>query len=238
MPHERVGHAASSSAPMPLGFSGAASSAEPAVSTFPRASLDLPSVLSPPSSDEWAGMGRLAVETHHQNGAQGRMRHDYHDPSFAAHGMAHTASSFALEELTLPRTNMDLEHCEGHALGSVVQPDRCGSSDVLLSPTSLTDSNTIPNMEGPEPAPFEALAWPDSGIPLSKADQMISNVENLHDFGVWLALFPEDPSLRKWLARIKERFRRLTRAAETNVDHHQRDFACGLDGNLAQENGR
>ncbi|EFY97820.1 hypothetical protein MAA_06603 [Metarhizium robertsii ARSEF 23] len=234
MPHERVGHAASSCTPcpMPLGFSGAPSSAEPAVSTFPRDSLDLPSLLSPPTSDEWAGMSRLAVETHHQNGARGRMRHDYHDPSFAAHGMAHTASSFALEELTLPRTNMDLEHCEGHALGSVVQPDRCGSSDVLLSPTSLADSNTIPNME------FEALAWPDSSIPLSKADQMISNVENLHDFGVWLALFPEDPSLRKSLARIKERFRRLTRAAGTSVVDHQRDFACGTDGNLAQENGR
>jgi hypothetical protein len=50
---------------------------------------------------------------------------------------------------------------------------------------------------------------------------MISDVENLYEFGIRLSIFPEDPMLRKSLKRMKERFRNLVQS-ESSCD--QRDM--------------
>jgi hypothetical protein len=84
-------------------------------------------------------------------------------------------------------------------------------TDPLLSPISLLDADVRMNAE-----PLKQNQSKDtfrsrrpSRKSASRAEQMISDVENLYEFGIRLSIFPEDPMLRKSLKRMKERFRNL-----------------------------
>lgn len=97
---------------------------------------------------------------------------------------------------------------------------------MLLSPISLLGADVRMSMEPskpnrPEKMPQSHRARRKSG---SRAEQMISDVENLYEFGISLSILPEDPLLRKSLRRMKERFRSLVKL-EVSCD--QRDMYEG-----------
>ena len=77
----------------------------------------------------------------------------------------------------------------------------------------------------------------------SRAEQMISDVEKLYEFGISLSLFPEDPTLRKSLWRMKERFQSLVVLGDVSFggerDHHlyDGDSADREDSDDEQEYG-
>jgi hypothetical protein len=92
--------------------------------------------------------------------------------------------------------------------------------DVLLSPVSLLDSDERIGMVLTKPGRPDELICPHKTRRRSKsrAERMIKDVENLYEFGMRLAIFPEDPLLRKSLRKMKERFRQLARSG-VSPDH-------------------
>jgi hypothetical protein len=96
-------------------------------------------------------------------------------------------------------------------------------TDPLLSPISLLDAdvrmNAKPLRQNRSKDTLESHRPRRKSA--SRAEQMISDVENLYEFGISLSIFPEDPMLRKSLKRMKERFRNLVQS-ENSCD--QRDM--------------
>ncbi|KAK8067389.1 hypothetical protein PG997_014136 [Apiospora hydei] len=58
----------------------------------------------------------------------------------------------------------------------------------------------------PQPRPIRRESGNTS---MSQAEQMISDVEDLYEFGVKLSIFPQDVLLLRSLRKMKERFRSL-----------------------------
>jgi hypothetical protein len=81
--------------------------------------------------------------------------------------------------------------------------------DVVFSPISLLDADLQINMEPSRPSRPEEVLRPCRRTSASRAEEMISDVENLYEFGVTLSIFPQDLSLRNALKKMKERFRSL-----------------------------
>lgn len=86
--------------------------------------------------------------------------------------------------------------------------------DGMVSPVSLLGADTRMGSEVSKPnRPQEfLLSHPGQVVRRrsgSRAEQMISDVEKLYEFGISLSLFPEDPLLRNSLRRMKERFQSL-----------------------------
>jgi hypothetical protein len=119
------------------------------------------------------------------------------------------STQFSLDEMSMQGANTDANYQQQQDFGQATG----GRKDVLLSPISLLGADLRMGMEPSKPSrPEEMLqshrARRKSG---SRAEQMISDVENLYEFGISLSIFPEDPSLRKSLRRMKERFRNLVK---------------------------
>ncbi|KAF2114053.1 hypothetical protein BDV96DRAFT_577475 [Lophiotrema nucula] len=96
----------------------------------------------------------------------------------------------------------------------------------MLSPVSLLGSDmgmasAASKSSRPQEAFLPQRASRRSG---SKAEQMIADVERLHEFGISLSLFPEDPLLRRSLKRMKERFQSLV---VLGVSCGERDMSDG-----------
>lgn len=93
--------------------------------------------------------------------------------------------------------------------------------DGMLSPISLIGADTRMGSEVSKPnQPQEFLiSHPGQWVRRrsgSRAEQMISDVEKLYEFGISLSLFPEDPSLRNSLRRMRERFQSLVVLGDTS----------------------
>ena len=81
--------------------------------------------------------------------------------------------------------------------------------NVAFSPISLLDADLQINIEPSRPSQPEEMFRPCRRTSASRAEKMISDVENLYEFGVALSIFPHDLSLRNALKKMKERFRSL-----------------------------
>jgi hypothetical protein len=139
-------------------------------------------------------------------------------------------------QMSLPRfgTQFSLEGTSlqvADANGDYPQQQEFGQAsgsrkDVLVSPISLLGPDERVGMELAKPSrPDELLSLHRTRrTSVSRAERMIKDVENLYEFGIRLAIFPEDPLLRKSLRRMKERFRHL---AKSGVSSDHRDIYEG-----------
>ena len=116
--------------------------------------------------------------------------------------------------------------------------------DGMLSPVSLLGADTRMGSEVSKPNRSQESLLPHFGrrvrrSPGSRAEQMISDVEKLYEFGISLSLFPEDPLLRNSLWRMKERFQSLVVLGDVSLD--KRDLYDGdsadRDSDDEQEEG-
>lgn len=128
-------------------------------------------------------------------------------------------TQFSLDGMALQEPDRDANFQDQHDFDQTTG----GRKDVLLSPISLLDTDVRTYTELSKPNRREMTpsrrTRRRSG---SRAEQMISDVENLYEFGISLAIFPEDPLLQKSLRRMKERFRHLVKLG---VSCDQRDMS-------------
>jgi hypothetical protein len=132
------------------------------------------------------------------------------------------STQLLLGGLSMQGPNTDEDYPQQQEFGRATGSRR----NVLLSPISLLDSDVCVGTEPSRPGRPDELLHPHrtrrkSG---SRAERMIKDVENLYEFGIRLALFPEDPLLRKSLRRMKERFRHL---AKSGISSDHRDVYEG-----------
>ncbi|KAJ4356072.1 uncharacterized protein N0V89_004099 [Didymosphaeria variabile] len=111
-----------------------------------------------------------------------------------------------------------------------------GRKDGMVSPVSLlgADPRLGPEISKPNRPKEFLLSHPGHTVRRrrgSRAEQMISDVEKLYEFGISLSLFPEDPLLRSSLRRMKERFQSL--AVLGDVSSGETDL---YDGDSADRN--
>ena len=129
------------------------------------------------------------------------------------------STQLSLDGMTMQGSNTETRYQQHQGFGQATGH----SKDVLLSPISLLDADVHVGSGPQKRNRAEEITQPrrsrrKSG---SRAEQMISDVENLYEFGISLSLFPEDPLLRKSLRRMNERFRGLVRSG---VSCDQRDM--------------
>jgi hypothetical protein len=140
------------------------------------------------------------------------------------------SAQFAVDDMSMQVADTDA-HFQPQS-GSTQRTGTC--QDPLLSPISMLDAdvqiNTEPTRSNQRQGPLRTHNRPRRKS-ASRAEQMISDVENLYEFGIRLSIFPEDPMLRNSLRRMKERFRNLI---HTDVSCDQRDmhdvFSSETDG--------
>jgi hypothetical protein len=123
-------------------------------------------------------------------------------------------TQFSLDGMSVQGQNADASYQQQQDFAQATG----GRKDALLSPVSLLGADARMGTEPSKPSrPEEVLqshrARRRSG---SRAERMISDVEHLYEFGIRLAIFPEDPSLRKSLRRMKERFRSLAKSGSSS----------------------
>ncbi|KAK5942581.1 hypothetical protein PMZ80_005146 [Knufia obscura] len=116
--------------------------------------------------------------------------------------------SFARGELSLPSTNDYTSLHQQQDLKPAGQVARNNKDDALASP-----SLPLPNVDQRMNLEPSITTRPQKRLPprrrTSRAEQMISEVEDLYEFGISLSLFPNDPVLRDSLRKMKRRFRAL-----------------------------
>ncbi|KAI5862316.1 hypothetical protein GGS23DRAFT_92611 [Durotheca rogersii] len=149
-----------------------------------------------------------------------RYRHTqsyYSNPSSAPPhlGLPPLAAVYSMDDMSMLSTNRDAgSYHQQQDFGHVMQV--AGSAkDVVLSPISLLGAADL-QMGGTEPSRPSRVEEqlrrpPRRRASESRAEQMISDVERLYEFGVHLSIFPEDVSLQNSLRKMKERFRALAR---------------------------
>lgn len=118
---------------------------------------------------------------------------------------------FPRGELSLPSTNGYTSlHQPQDFKSAGLAAHRTSKDGVIPSPPiPIADVDLQMNVEPSKPARHKKM--PQLQMPTSKAEQMISDVEDLYKFGISLSLFPEDPVLRDSLGKMKERFRSLVK---------------------------
>lgn len=106
--------------------------------------------------------------------------------------------------------NTNANYQQQHDLGQAAE----GRKDVLLSPISMLGADGNMVMESSKPSRPKEMRRSHRvrRKSVSRAERMISDVENLYEFGISLSILPEDPLLEKSLRRMKERFRSLVNA--------------------------
>jgi hypothetical protein len=151
------------------------------------------------------------------------------NPLFREHTRNNGSNLLPQGQMSLPRfdTQFSLEGISmqvADANGDYPQQQEFGQAagsrkDMLLSPTSLLGSDERVGMELAKPSrPDELSLHRTRRKSVSRAERMIKDVENLYEFGIRLAIFPEDPLLWKSLRRMKERFRHLVKSG-VSPDH-------------------
>jgi hypothetical protein len=181
-------------------------------------SNDYPSLLSLESCSEGAHNWQssrvhredvLYRQTAHNDGANTLPQGQMSLPRFG--------TQISLDGMSVQGPNVDASYQQHQDFVQVTG----GRKDALLSPISLLDADARMGAEPSKPSRSEEVLQSHrtrrrSG---SRAERMITDVESLYEFGIRLAIFPEDPLLRKSLRRMKERFRGLARSgASANED--------------------
>ncbi|KAH8587735.1 hypothetical protein B0O99DRAFT_732785 [Bisporella sp. PMI_857] len=196
-------------------------------------SSDRPSLLSseslPQASNEWMGAREIPTATTREDAFYRQTQH-YNSPSSVRQmSLPLFGTQFSLDELSMPNTNKDTSYHQQQDFGNIRQAVE-SDKDVVFSPVSL-DANLWTDMEPRRPTRPEVFQ-PHKRTPVSRAEQMISDVESLYEFGVSLSIFPEDPSLRNALKRMKERFRSLVK---TEVPSDQRSVVDDMHEGFSQD---
>jgi hypothetical protein len=129
------------------------------------------------------------------------------------------STQFALDEISMHGANTNANYQQQHDLGQAAGSRK----DALLSPISLlgADGDMVMGSSKSSRPKEMHQSHRVRRKSVSRAERMISDVENLYEFGISLSILPEDPSLRKSLRRMKERFRSLVK---TGVFYDQREL--------------
>jgi hypothetical protein len=145
----------------------------------------------------------LYRQTLHNNGSNTLPQGQLSLPRFS--------TQFSLDGMSVQAPNSDTNYQQQEDFGNAAG----GRKDTLLSPISLLDVDARAGMEPSKSNRPEEVLQSNRARrrPGSRAERMITDVESLYEFGIRLAIFPEDPLLRKSLRRMRERFRSLARSA-------------------------
>jgi hypothetical protein len=106
--------------------------------------------------------------------------------------LPHFGTQFSLDGISMQAPDANGEYSQqefGQATGN--------RKDVLLSPVSLLDSDERIGMELTKPGRLDELICPHKTRRRSKsrAERMIKDVENLYEFGMRLAIFPDEGAI-------------------------------------------
>jgi hypothetical protein len=214
--------------PAPWLSSSSSVSSEHTTSFIPS---DDSSLLSPDSlpqlSNEWTDARGFPTTAHREDVLYRETQHYNRADSVPQMNLP----PFALEELSVASTNRDTPYHQQRDIGPAGQA--AGSNmDVVFSPISLLNTDLQINIEPSRPSRPEEVLRPCRRTSASRAEKMISDVENLYEFGVTLSIFPQDLSLRNALKKMKERFRSLV---NIEVPFDQRDEVNNMYEGSSQE---
>jgi hypothetical protein len=161
------------------------------------------------ASLEWTDDKLIPTATHPGGDALYHQKQNYNSSSSAPQmSLSLFVTRFSLDEQSMPSPNTDTSYHQQQDFGPVMQASG-SSKNAVLSPISLLDADLRINTETLRPTRPEGMLRPRRRTSPSRVEQMITDVENLYEFGVNLSIFPEDPSLHDSLRRMKGRFRSL-----------------------------